>query len=42
MRSAVNQARDDLVMEIRTYRMQIPSTCRNPIHDNLVNRQDDG
>ena len=32
---------EDLLRDNRTYRMQSPSTCRNPIRGRLVNRQDD-
>ena len=40
-RSAGRRARDNLLRENRTYRMQIPSICRNLIHGRLVNRRDD-
>ena len=40
-RAAAHRFHDDLLRENRTYRMQSPSTCRNPIHCRLVNRQVD-
>ena len=40
-RSAAHRTRDDILMENRTYRMQILSNCRNPIRGRLLNRQDD-
>ena len=40
-RSAARHACDNLLMGNRTYRMQKPSTCRNPIRGRLVNQLDD-
>ena len=40
-RSAAGRARDNLLMENHTYRMQSPSTCRNPIRGRLVNLRDE-
>ena len=39
--SAARRACDNLLMDNRTYRMQIPSTCHNPICGCLVNWRDD-
>ena len=41
MRSAGSRAHDDILLEKRTYRIQIPSTCKKPICGRLVNRTDD-
>ena len=38
-RSAACCARDDLLMDNRMNRIQIPSTCRNPVRGRLVNRR---
>ena len=40
-RSVAHRARDNLLMENPTYRMQNPSTCRNLIRARLVNWRDD-
>ena len=40
-RSAARHARNNLLMENRMYRMQISSTCHNPIRSRLVNWRDD-
>ena len=40
-RNATRRDGDNILMENRMYRMQSRSTCRNPIHGRVVNRQDD-
>ena len=40
-RSAARCACDDILMEKRTYRIQSPSTCCNPIHNRFITRGDD-
>ena len=39
--SAARHAHDYLLMDNHTYCMQIPSNCRKPIRDRLLNHRDD-